>query len=226
MAHCGFYVPAKKADIKIVDAIFARVWSGDALSKNQSTFMTEMIEVANIINNASDRSFIVFDELGRGTATFDWLALTKAIIQHIAINVKAQTLLATHYHELIQLEGKLPGIKNFSVAVHETETEVLFLKKVIAWGANKSYWIEVAKLAWLPKEITQLASSYLDDLESEQTASAKKPASLFSLQEVTQKTDPQREKTQTLLQSYNINEITPIEALQILEKIINEIQKK
>jgi DNA mismatch repair protein MutS len=108
MAHCGLYVPAKEANITIVDAIFARVGSGDALSKNQSTFMTEMIEVANILHNATQQSFIVFDELGRGTSTFDGLALTKAIIQHIASNIQAKTLLATHYHELIQMEGVVP----------------------------------------------------------------------------------------------------------------------
>lgn len=104
LAHCGLYVPAKQATIRSVDALFARVGSGDALSKNQSTFMTEMIEVANIVHNSSERSFIVFDELGRGTATYDGLALTRAIIEYVAHHIGAQTLLATHYHELTALE--------------------------------------------------------------------------------------------------------------------------
>jgi len=131
MAHCGLFVPAQEAKIGLVDGIFARVGSGDIIAKNQSTFMTEMIEVANILHNASKKSFVIFDELGRGTSTYDGLALTRAILEYIATNIQCKTLIATHYHELIQLENTLPGVKNHSVSVYETEKEVVFMKKIV-----------------------------------------------------------------------------------------------
>lgn len=147
LAHCGLYVPARAARIGIVDGIFARVGSGDIIAKNQSTFMTEMIEVANILHNATERSFIIFDELGRGTSTYDGMALTKTILEYILETIQAKTLLATHYHELVSLENISSLIKNFSVSVYETDKEVIFLKKIAEGGANKSYGIDVAKLA-------------------------------------------------------------------------------
>lgn len=131
MAHCGLFVPAKSCSLPPIDAIFARIGSGDNIAKNQSTFMTEMIEVANILNNASKHSFIIFDELGRGTSTYDGLALTKAILEYVVHTIGAKTLIATHYHELIQLEGSLPGVKNHSVSVYESDKEVIFMKKIV-----------------------------------------------------------------------------------------------
>jgi DNA mismatch repair protein MutS len=131
LAHCGLYVPAEEAKIGLVDALFARVGSGDVIAKNQSTFMTEMIEVANILHNATSKSFIIFDELGRGTSTYDGLAITKAILEYVATHIQARTLIATHYHELIQLEETLPGVQNYSVNVYETEKEVVFMKKIV-----------------------------------------------------------------------------------------------
>jgi DNA mismatch repair protein MutS len=125
------YVPAEEAKIGLVDALFARVGSGDVIAKNQSTFMTEMIEVANILHNATSKSFIIFDELGRGTSTYDGLAITKAILEYVATHIQARTLIATHYHELIQLEETLPGVQNYSVNVYETEKEVVFMKKIV-----------------------------------------------------------------------------------------------
>lgn len=166
MAHCGLFVPAKSATIGLVDALFARVGSGDVIAKNQSTFMTEMIEVANILNNATDRSFVIFDELGRGTSTYDGLALTKAILEYIASEVKSKTLIATHYHELIQLEGVLPGVKNYSVSVYETDKEVIFMKKIVPGGASKSYGLDVAKLAGISQTIIERAKYNLEHLET------------------------------------------------------------
>lgn len=131
MAHCGLFVPAKECSLPIMDALFARIGSGDNIAKNQSTFMTEMIEVANILNNASKKSFVIFDELGRGTATYDGLALTRAILEYLVTKIGAKTLIATHYHELIQLEETLPGVKNYSVSVYETDKEVIFMKKIV-----------------------------------------------------------------------------------------------
>ncbi|MDR0282411.1 MAG: hypothetical protein LBI53_03740 [Candidatus Peribacteria bacterium] len=131
LAHCGLCVPATQAAIGLVDGIFARVGSGDVIAKNQSTFMTEMIEVANILNNATSKSFIIFDELGRGTSTYDGLALTSSILQYILQQLKSKTLIATHYHELIALADRYAEIQNFSVSVYETEKEVLFMKKIV-----------------------------------------------------------------------------------------------
>ncbi len=131
LAHCGLCVPANQATIGLVDGIFARVGSGDVIAKNQSTFMTEMIEVANILNNATSKSFIIFDELGRGTSTYDGLALTSSILQYILQQLKSKTLIATHYHELIALADRYTEIQNFSVSVYETEKEVLFMKKIV-----------------------------------------------------------------------------------------------
>ncbi|HPC34871.1 MAG TPA: hypothetical protein PLP73_04325, partial [Candidatus Absconditabacterales bacterium] len=166
MAHCGFFVPAKSAKISLVDGIFARIGSGDNLAKNQSTFMTEMIEVANILNNATKNSFVIFDELGRGTSTYDGLALTKAILEYIVTEIKSKTLIATHYHELIALEEVYEGIKNYSVSVYETDKDVVFMKKIVKGGADKSYGLDVAKLAGIPNIILQRAEENLNNLHS------------------------------------------------------------
>lgn len=131
MAHAGIFVPAQEAKIEIVDGIFARVGSGDILAKNQSTFMTEMIEVANIVNNATRQSFVIFDELGRGTSTYDGLSITRAIIEYFAREIQCNVLIATHYHELISLAEQYNTIQNFHVGVYEANNEVVFLKKVL-----------------------------------------------------------------------------------------------
>jgi len=222
MAHCWLFVPAQKANLKIVDGIFARVWSWDVIAKNQSTFMTEMIEVANILNNATSKSFIIFDELGRWTSTYDGLALTKAILENIAQITKTKTIIATHYHELIQLENQIPGIKNFSVSVYETETDVIFMKKITTGWANKSYGLDVAKLAGISPQIIQQAKNNLNKLEIN-PKTQNTTSTLFQPQNIIQQKDPQLEKIKTLLNSFNINNITPIQAIQLLEKIKEEL---
>ena len=128
--------------------------------------MTEMIEVANILNNATKNSFIIFDELGRGTSTYDWLALTKAILEYVVTEIKAKTLIATHYHELIALEEIYQWIKNYSVSVYETDKDVVFMKKIVKWWADKSYGLDVAKLAGIPNVILQRAEENLSNLHS------------------------------------------------------------
>lgn len=225
MAHCWIFVPAKNVKIWLVDWIFARVWSGDVIAKNQSTFMTEMIEVANILNNATDQSFIIFDELGRGTSTYDWLALTKAILEYISIKMKSKTLIATHYHELIELEKEYWNIKNFSVWVYETEKEVVFMKKIIKWWADKSYWIDVAKLAGISSQILKQAMLNLDGFKIE-----KKEIKMTSSQNLfwdwnnfIDISDPKFDKIKWILNSIDINNITPLQAMQILEKLKWEI---
>lgn len=169
MAHCGLFVPAKQATIRLVDGIFARVGSGDIIAKNQSTFMTEMIEVANIINNATSHSFVIFDELGRGTSTYDGLSITRAIIEFFARTIGCDVLIATHYHELISLAELFPCIKNFHVGVYDNDQEVIFLKKVLPGGMEKSYGLEVARLAGINQEILKHAKEYLTHYTQTQT---------------------------------------------------------
>jgi DNA mismatch repair protein MutS len=147
--------------------LFARIGAGDALAKNQSTFMTEMLETANILHNATDRSFIILDELGRGTSTYDGLALAKSISVHISQYIHSKTLFATHYHELTDLEDVYTNVKNYSVSVYETDKEVVFMKKVIAGKANKSYGIDVAKLAGLPTSVIDEATHFLQVYEEQ-----------------------------------------------------------
>ena len=227
MAHCGLFVPAKECNLPIMDALFARIGSGDNIAKNQSTFMTEMIEVANILNNASKNSFIIFDELGRGTATYDGLALTKAILEYLVKEIWAKTLIATHYHELIQLEETLPGIKNFSVSVYETNKEVVFMKKIVKWWASKSYGLDVAKLAWIPQTIVEKAKDNLKYLEQGtknkehiRDENNLSPSTFALLPQV----DPKYEKVETLLETYDLNNITPLQALQLLSKIKDDLK--
>lgn len=165
LAHCGLFVPASEAKIGLVDGIFARVGSGDVIAKNQSTFMTEMIEVANIINNATAHSFVIFDELGRGTSTYDGLSITRAIIEHFATIIGCKVLLATHYHELIALADTFDTIKNYHVGVYESDHDVIFLKKVLPGGMERSYGLEVAKLAGITKSIVEKAKGYLAEHE-------------------------------------------------------------
>ncbi|MCR4589482.1 MAG: DNA mismatch repair protein MutS [Lachnospiraceae bacterium] len=166
MAHVGSFVPAKSADISIVDRIFTRVGASDDLASGQSTFMVEMTEVANILRNATDRSLLILDEIGRGTSTFDGLSIAWAVIEHIADKAKlgAKTLFATHYHELTELEGKIPGLNNYCVAVKENGKDVIFLRKIIRGGADRSYGIHVARLAGVPDSVTERAEKIAADL--------------------------------------------------------------
>jgi DNA mismatch repair protein MutS len=167
LAQIGSYVPAQSAKIGLTDRIFTRMGASDNLIRGQSTFMVEMQEAANILNNATAKSFIVLDELGRGTSTFDGVSIAWAIVEYIYKNIKAKTLFATHYHELIDLVDKLDKAKNYCVTVKETDTGVIFLRKVIPGGIDRSYGIEVAKLAGLPKSLTDRAYEILKELESE-----------------------------------------------------------
>ena len=192
----------------IIDWIFARVWSGDVLAKNQSTFMTEMVEVANILNNATKDSFIIFDELGRWTSTYDWLALTKAILEYVATQIKAKTLIATHYHELIEMEKMYEWVKNYSVSVYETEKEVIFMKKIVEWWASKSYGLDVAKIAGIPAIILQRAGENLEELKETSTQNTKNVGnqSLFSPNRFVQVSDPKFEKVKNIINSFDINQ--------------------
>jgi DNA mismatch repair protein MutS len=194
--------------------------------------MTEMIEVANILHNATNKSFIIFDELGRWTSTYDWLALTKAILEYIATQVGAKTLIATHYHELIALEWQLPGVQNHSVSVYETDKEVVFMKKIVKWWASKSYGLDVAKIAGIPSAIIERAKENLDALQMKHGTWSNLPAGRHGMHDTwwnvstsqlfnvsTSERDPRYEKIKSFLEGYDLNTVTPLQALQLLAKI-------
>ena len=165
LAHTGSFVPAKSARIDLVDRIFTRIGASDDLARGQSTFMVEMTETANILNNATPRSLIILDEIGRGTSTFDGLSLAWSIVEHLHNAVGAKTLFATHYHELTELAQRLSRIKNFNVAVREWHDSIVFLRKIVEGGTDKSYGIQVARLAGVPKEVLERAKQILVNLE-------------------------------------------------------------
>ena len=165
LAHTGAYVPAKQARIDLVDRIFTRIGASDDLSRGQSTFMVEMSETANILNNATSNSLVVLDEVGRGTSTFDGLSLAWSILEHLHNQVGSKTLFATHYHELTELAERLPRLKNFNVAVREWNEQIVFLHKIIEGGADKSYGIHVARLAGVPGPVIERAKDILKNLE-------------------------------------------------------------
>jgi DNA mismatch repair protein MutS len=166
MAQIGSFVPAESARIGLVDRIFTRVGASDDLASGQSTFMVEMTEVANILRNATRNSLLILDEIGRGTSTFDGLSIAWAVVEHIS-NTKllgAKTLFATHYHELTELEGKLSGVNNYCIAVKEKGDDIVFLRKIVKGGADKSYGIQVAKLAGLPDTVIERAKEIVNEL--------------------------------------------------------------
>jgi DNA mismatch repair protein MutS len=165
LAHAGSFIPAAQARIDLVDRIFTRIGASDDLARGQSTFMVEMCETANILNNATPRSLVVLDEIGRGTSTFDGLSLAWSIVEHLHNQVGAKTLFATHYHELTELAVRLPRLKNFNVAVREWHEQIVFLRKIVDGGTDKSYGIQVARLAGVPKPILERAKEILRNLE-------------------------------------------------------------
>jgi len=175
MAQIGSFVPASDARIGITDRIFTRIGASDFLTKGQSTFMVEMIEVANITYNATAKSLIILDEVGRGTSTFDGISIAWAVAEHILNNIKARTLFATHYNELTELALTNDGVKNYNVAVKEWGDEIIFLRKIEKGPADKSYGIQVARLAGLPDSIIVRAKEVLANLEKEELNEIGKP---------------------------------------------------
>jgi DNA mismatch repair protein MutS len=175
MAHMGSYLPARSATVGLVDRIFTRVGAADELARGRSTFMVEMTETANILNNATARSLVILDEVGRGTSTFDGVALAWAATEHIARGIGCRTLFATHYHELTELAEILKGVANFNVAVREWQDQVVFLHKIVAGGTDKSYGVHVARLAGVPKEVVDRAREILAELEAAHLDPSGKP---------------------------------------------------
>ena len=166
MAQIGSFVPASKANISICDKVFTRIGASDDLAGGKSTFMVEMWEVSNILKNATTKSLVLLDEVGRGTSTYDGLSIAWSVIEHISKNLKCKTMFATHYHELTKLEGMLKGVKNYSVAVKELNDNIVFLRKIVEGGADQSYGIEVAKIAGIPENVIKRAKDILKDLEN------------------------------------------------------------
>src|ERR1041384_4781980 len=165
LAHTGSFISAKEARVALVDRIFCRIGASDDLARGQSTFMVEMSETANILNNATPRSLVILDEIGRGTSTFDGLSLAWSIVEHLHNQVGAKTLFATHYHELTELAARLPRVRNFNVAVREWNDQIIFLRKIVEGGTDKSYGIQVARLAGVPKPVLERAKEILRNLE-------------------------------------------------------------
>jgi len=166
MTHIGSFLPAKSAKVGITDRIFTRVGASDELSRGHSTFMVEMTEAANILNNATNRSLIILDEIGRGTSTYDGVSLAWAITEHLHDEIGARALFATHYHELAQLAESLPGLRNYNVQVREITDDVIFLHKIAQGSATKSYGIHVARLAGVPEWVLKRANGILTELEA------------------------------------------------------------
>ncbi len=228
MAQTGSFIPAKEAEIGLVDRIFTRIGASDELTRGQSTFMVEMTETANIINNATNRSLVILDEVGRGTSTYDGLALAWAITEHLATRVKCRTLFATHYHELTELAELFANVRNLNVAVREWMDEVVFLHRILPGGTDKSYGIHVAKLAGIPKPILTRSQEILEDLEA---TFAKEATGESLARHKTKESEGdvlfvQKHKSVIeKLAATDVNHLTPIEAINLLSQIKSEISE-
>jgi DNA mismatch repair protein MutS len=229
MTQTGSFIPAKEATIGLVDRIFTRVGASDELVRGQSTFMVEMTETANIINNATEKSLVILDEVGRGTSTYDGLSLAWAITEHIATKIKCRTLFATHYHELTELAELFTNIKNCNVAVREWMDEVVFLHKILPGGTDKSYGIHVAKLAGVPKSILERSKEILEELES---TFQKEATGEHLSRHKTKEPDKDSlfvQKHKSVLDklaSTDVDNLTPIEAINLLNQIKEEMNKE
>lgn len=221
LAQIGYFVPANSAEIGVVDRIFTRVGASDNMSEGHSTFMVEMLEVANILHNASKSSLIILDEVGRGTSTYDGMSIAKALIEYIHNTIRARTLFATHYHELLSLEAELSGVVNYQVLIQDNTEDIIFLHRIEQGGANKSYGIAIAKLAGFPSDVLELAKRALIHYEQ-------KKSQLSFLETLSpndnqiQETSSEPEQYNNLLQdihSYNLNDITPLQAMSILDEL-------
>ncbi len=229
MAQIGSFIPAREATISPVDRVFTRVGASDDISTGQSTFMVEMKEVAYILENATSKSLIILDEIGRGTSTFDGLSIAQAVVEHICKHIHAKTLFATHYHELIPLEDVYPRLKNYTVAVKEKGKDIAFLRRIIRGGADRSYGIHVAKLAGLPAQVLKRAEVILESLEEQNTDTDDLNNRVITSDSVVKYTKPSIEQddfgnlfTHSVVDSLlaiDVNTMTPIEALNAIHQL-------
>ena len=219
MAHIGSFVPATSAKIALTDKIFTRVGASDDLSFGRSTFMVEMSEVSNILKNATNNSLIILDEVGRGTSTFDGLSIAWSVMEYVSTHLCAKTLFATHYHELTDLEGRLEGVKNYKVSVKEYNNSIIFLRKIVRGGTNKSFGIEVASLAGLPQDVINRAKEILHSLEQNQINNV----AIENHTTPIQNTAKQKEVIR-IINDIDINKLTPLEAFDIIANLKNELK--
>lgn len=239
MAQLGSFVPADKANIGIVDRIFTRVGASDDLASGQSTFMVEMTEVANILRNATAKSLLILDEIGRGTSTFDGLSIAWAVIEHISNTrlLGAKTLFATHYHELTELEGKISGVNNYCVAVKEKGDDIVFLRKIVQGGADRSYGIQVARLAGVPESVLERAKELVDELvDSDITAAVrdltepKKKNTVtydqLDMEQMTLMDTVQDDDIIAEIRDLDVSNLTPVDALNVLYRLQNKIKNR
>ncbi len=235
LAQTGSFIPAEKAEIGVIDRLFTRVGASDDLTRGQSTFMVEMNETANILNNATDRSLIILDEVGRGTSTFDGVSLAWAITEYIADRIEARTLFATHYHELTELTRTYPGARNFNFAVKEWNEDIIFLRKIVEGGADKSYGIHVARLAGIPVEVIDRAREVLGNLEQQSLDIDDRPALARSTAKPRGGEGRKAESIQLdffqsindeiyrELKSLDLDAMTPLEALKRLAELKDKV---
>jgi DNA mismatch repair protein MutS len=233
LAQTGSFVPAREARIGVVDRIYARVGASDNIARGQSTFMVEMQETAHILNGASSRSLVVLDEIGRGTATYDGLSIAWAVAEHLASNERARpkTLFATHYHELTDLADALPGVVNAHVTAREWKDDIVFLHKILPGRSDRSYGIQVARLAGLPPQVLSRARSILTSLEQDeltrggrpslsgQAAAPQQQLGLFQIA-----VNEEDEKLKERIREIDLNRTTPLDALQILADLKKNLQ--
>ncbi len=246
MAQIGSFVPAFSANIGVVDRIFTRVGASDDLASGQSTFMVEMTEVANILRNATKNSLLILDEIGRGTSTFDGLSIAWAVVEHIADpkQIGAKTLFATHYHELTELEGKLDSVNNYCIAVQESGEDIVFLRKIIKGGADKSYGIQVARLAGVPDKVLKRAQEIVNELTENDIVDRTKEIAVKSTTKKSVAKEPAKEKEQQMsifdgfanmpstedilleLRDLDMNALTPMEAMNKLYQIQQKVKER
>ncbi len=216
MAHMGCFVPAKSARIPLIDRVFTRVGASDNLISDQSTFMVEMIEVATIINNATPCSLLILDEVGRGTSTYDGLSIAWAVIEHLTCKIGAKTMFATHYHELTELENSLDGVKNYKIAVKELNGGIIFLRKIMRGGANRSFGIEVAALAGIPKVVTDRAKQILRLVEKGDSAKVEN-----------NEDEPQPDSDSEIvkiLREVDMNNLSPMQAFLLVGDLVEKVK--
>ena len=220
MAQVGSFVPAQRARIGVVDRIFTRIGASDDLAAGQSTFMVEMNEVSELLRRATKNSLLILDEIGRGTSTFDGMSIARAVLEHCAGRLKAKTLFATHYHELTSLEQELPGVKNYNVAVHARGEDIVFLRKIVPGGADRSYGIEVAKLAGLPETVLKRAREILRELESQSAQPRPTPPQedQVSLEAIAETA------VADILRRTQVDALSPLEALNLLYELKAKLQ--
>ena len=219
MAQMGSFVPARSAKIGIVDRVFTRIGASDDLASGQSTFMVEMAEVASILKYATSKSLLILDEIGRGTSTYDGMAIARAVLEYAASprHLGAKTLFATHYHELSAIEQELPNVKNYNIAVKKRGDKMIFLRKIVPGATDDSFGVEVAKLAGLPNSVINRARQILAELESQQptpvAATAAEPQDQVSMLDLTS------QQVCAALEGITLETLTPIEAMNELYKL-------